>query len=99
MDISLLKQKTSSFWKSFKAKWNKIRKHEYFKAFTFTFLVGFFLFAIEAIPNGLTLFLNGDYSLQSLSFYADGYTKMWNFIKTGEFPMFDYSNLFGENYI
>ena len=99
MDTSLLKQKTSSFWKSFKAKWNKIRKHEYFKAFTFTFLVGFFLFAIEAVPNGLTLFLNGDYSLQSLSFYADGYTKMWNFIKTGEFPMFDYSNLFGENYI
>lgn len=99
MDISLIKQKTSSFWRSFKAKWNKLRKHEYFKAFTFTFLVGFFLFAIEAIPNGLTLFLNGDYSLQSLSFYADGYTKMWNFIKTGEFPMFDYSNLFGENYI
>lgn len=99
MDISILKQKTSSFWKSFKAKWNRFRKHEYFKAFTFTFIVGFFLFAIEAIPNGLTLFLNGDYSLQSLSFYADGYTKMWNFIKTGEFPMFDYSNLFGENYI
>jgi len=88
-----------SIWQSFKNKWKRLISHEYWKAFTFTFLVGFFLFAIEAVPNGLTLFINGDYSLQSLSFYADGYTKMWRFFDTGEFPMFDYSNLFGENYI
>ncbi len=99
MDISLVKQKVLNFWNIVKIKWKKIKNHEYFKAFVFTFLVGFFLFALEAAPNGFTLFLNGDYSLQSLSFYADGYTKMWRFFRTGEFPMFDYSNLFGENYI
>ena len=58
----------------------------------------FIFFGFKAFGNGFTMGFNGDYTLQTLAFYSDGYNKIWNFLRTGEFPMFDYSNFLGMNY-
>jgi uncharacterized membrane protein YfhO len=50
------------------------------------------------VPNGLTLPINGDYILQQLHFYYEGYDAYWSFFTTGEFPMWSYSGFLGVNY-
>ena len=77
---------------------NKLYQNEYVRVFAIIFILGFIFFGTTAINNGFTMGFNGDYTLQTLAFYSDGYTKIWNFLKTGEFPMFDYSNFLGMNY-
>lgn len=62
--------------------------------FSFVFLT----FAIQSIPNGLTLPVNGDYILQQLHFYYEGYDSYWTFFTTGEFPMWSYRGFLGVNY-
>ena len=76
----------------------KLYQNEYVRVFAIIFILGFIFFGTTAINNGFTMGFNGDYTLQTLAFYSDGYTKIWNFLKTGEFPMFDYSNFLGMNY-
>ena len=77
----------------------RIYKNEYFRIFAMIFLLGFVFFGTRALNNGLTMNFSGDYELQTIAFYNDGYTKIWNFLRTGEFPMYDYSNLFGHDYL
>ena len=77
---------------------NKICKNEYVRVFAIIFILGFVFFGTTALNNGLTMSFNGDYTLQTLAFYSDGYNKIWEFLRTGEFPMFDYSNFLGMNY-
>lgn len=78
---------------------NKLRKSENLKAFCLIFLIGLFLFSLEAMGNHFTLPLSGDYTLQTYSFYSQGYHIFWNFIKTGQYPLFDFSNYLGANYL
>ncbi len=77
---------------------NKVSKNEYVRVFAIIFILGFIFFGYKALNNGLTMAFNGDYTLQTLAFYSDGYNKIWNFLRTGEFPLFDYSNFLGMNY-
>ena len=77
---------------------NKVSKNEYVRVFAIIFILGFIFFGFTALGNGLTMGFNGDYTLQTLAFYSDGYNKIWEFLRTGEFPMFDYSNFLGMNY-
>jgi hypothetical protein len=77
---------------------NKVVKNEYVRVFAIIFILGFIFFGFTALGNGLTMGFNGDYTLQTLAFYSDGYNKIWEFLRTGEFPMFDYSNFLGMNY-
>lgn len=82
----------------FKSFFNKVSKNEYVRVFAIIFILGFVFFGTTALNNGLTMSFNGDYTLQTLAFYSDGYNKIWEFLRTGEFPMFDYSNFLGMNY-
>jgi len=77
----------------------KLYRNEYVRVFAIVFFLGFVFFGTKALGNGLTMGFNGDYTLQTLALYSDGYTKIWEFIRTGEFPMFDFSNSFGNDYI
>lgn len=77
---------------------SKVSKNEYVRVFSIVFVLGFIFFGFKALGNGFTMGFNGDYTLQTLAFYSDGYNKIWNFLRTGEFPMFDYSNFLGMNY-
>ena len=55
--------------------------------FTFTTLVG----------NDLTLPLAGDYVLQQIPFYTNGYDDWMTFFKTGEFVFWDHNTFLGAN--
>ena len=74
-------------------------KNEYVFCFLLLFAIGVCMFLYILLSNNFMLPINGDYVYQSYAFYAGGYHKMWEFIKTGEFPLFDYSNFLGANYI
>lgn len=77
----------------------KIVKNEYFIAFWSIFLLGLVCFSIEAADNKFTLPLTGDYTLQTYAYYSQGYHVFWNFIKTGQYPLFDFTNYLGANYL
>jgi len=56
------------------------------------------VFIPYALFNGMTLPFNGDYSLQQVYFYFEGYDAFWDFFRTGEFKMWSYSSYLGVNY-
>lgn len=72
---------------------------EYVKAFIWIYLIGLLCFSVRAAFNYFTLPLGGDYTLQTYAFYSQGYHIFWDFIKTGDFPLFDFSNFLGANYL
>lgn len=67
--------------------------------YPFLFVVAVVFFFNILIHNSLSLPLSGDYSLQQIPFYTNGYDDWWKFLKTGEFPMWDYSTYLGVNNI
>lgn len=77
---------------------NFYKKHEYLRVFSLIWIIGFLIFAIQSIKNGLALPINGDYSLQQLHFYVEGRNAFWTFITTGEFKMWSYEGFLGYNY-
>ena len=74
-------------------------KSEYFKAFIYIYAVGLLCFGIVAFRNGFTIPMSGDYQAQTYNFYAQGYHIVRNFFRTGEYPLFDFSNFLGANYL
>jgi uncharacterized membrane protein YfhO len=75
-----------------------IDKSELLKVTIYLFTFVFLTFAIQSVPNGLTLPMNGDYVLQQLHFYYEGYDAYWTFFTTGEFPLWSYRGFLGVNY-
>jgi uncharacterized membrane protein YfhO len=43
--------------------------------------------------------MGGDYVLQTYAFYSQGYHIFWEFIKTGQMPLYDFSNFLGADYL
>jgi len=75
-----------------------IKEKELLRVSLYIFSFVFLTFAIQSVPNGLTLPINGDYVLQQLHFYYEGYDAYWSFFTTGEFPMWSYRGFLGVNY-
>jgi uncharacterized membrane protein YfhO len=75
-----------------------IKEKELLRVSLYIFSFLFLTFAIQSVPNGLTLPVNGDYVLQQLHFYYEGYDAYWSFFTTGEFPMWSYRGFLGVNY-
>ena len=90
---------------SFKVRWAKYKKEKLIPYFSnrknmfyyVLFLIGLaFLFYITTIfTNGFTASSTGDYTVQGVSFYFNGYDDWWHFFKTGEFPFWDSSTVLG----
>jgi len=62
-------------------------------------LIGVLFFGIALISNLFTIPLSGDYVMQQIPFYYNGYDDWWHFIKTGEFVLWDSSTYLGTNNI
>ncbi len=90
-----METKTVKFKKILK----KIFSNEYSIIFMLLFGIGVCMFLYALIGNDFMLPINGDYVLQTYSFYSDGYNKIHEFLRTGDFPLFDYSNFLGASYI
>ena len=63
------------------------------------YLIATAVFILTLLYNELTIVLSGDFYLQQIPFYHNGYDDWWTFIKTGEFPMWDESGFLGVNNI
>jgi hypothetical protein len=51
------------------------------------------------MTNLFTIPLSGDYVLQQIPFYLNGYDDWWHFFRTGEFVLWDSSTYLGVNHI
>lgn len=75
--------------------WSK----ETFRAFVYIFVLVIGCLSIRGAQNNFTLPMTGDYTMQTYAFYSQGYKIFWEFVKTGEYPLFDFSNFLGANYL
>ncbi len=61
--------------------------------------VGILFYGVALISNLFTIPLSGDYVMQQIPFYYNGYDDWWHFFKTGEFVLWDSSTYLGTNNI
>lgn len=65
----------------------------------FLIVLAFCFYIITIFSNGLTAIVTGDYTVQSVPFFYNGYDDWWHFFTTGEFPFWDSSTAFGADNI
>ncbi|MBM3909284.1 MAG: YfhO family protein [Firmicutes bacterium] len=61
--------------------------------------MGLMFYAYALVTNLLTIPLSGDYVLQQIPFYLNGYDDWTHFFRTGEFVLWDDSTYLGANHI
>ncbi|MGA0875832.1 MAG: YfhO family protein [Bacilli bacterium] len=62
-------------------------------------LMGVMFYAYALFTNLFTIPLSGDYVLQQIPFYLNGYDDWTHFFRTGEFVLWDNSTYLGSNHI
>jgi uncharacterized membrane protein YfhO len=85
------------FTKPIKHAWNQ--PDSLFRYIAFLSFLGVMFFSFALISNLFTIPLSGDYVLQQIPFYLNGYDDWWHFFKTGEFVLWDHSTYIGSNHI
>ena len=65
----------------------------------FLSFMGVMFYAFALVTNLFTIPLSGDYVLQQIPFYLNGYDDWWHFFTTGEFVLWDNSTYLGVNNI
>ena len=78
---------------------NKLYNYGNVKYVLFLYFVAFVLFFNTLLYNQFTIPLNGDFVLQEIPFYYNGYDDWWTYITTGEFVMWDPNTNLGANNI
>lgn len=86
---------TSKFYKLLK----RFIEHKNVKYVLFLYFVSFCLFAYTLINNYFVIPLNGDFYLQEIPFYYNGYDDWWSYLTTGEFVFWDENTNLGVNNI
>ncbi len=84
-------------WKKFHKAWQN--RNSLLWYFLTLVAVGALFFSFALLTNLFTIPLSGDYVLQQIPFYLNGYDDWWHFIKTGEFVLWDSSTYLGANNI
>ena len=92
-----IRERTILFWKKLKKAW---QNHDSLLWYFLTLVaVGALFFSFALLTNLFTIPLSGDYVLQQIPFYLNGYDDWWHFLKTGEFVLWDSSTYLGSNNI
>lgn len=65
----------------------------------FLYLISFFLFGITLINNSFTIPVNGDFVLQEIPFYFNGFDDWWSYLTSGKFVLWDENTNLGVNNI
>jgi uncharacterized membrane protein YfhO len=63
------------------------------------YLVGLLAFGYVLIQNYFVIPVSGDFVIQEIPFYYNGYDDWWTFFRTGEFPFWDSNTNLGANNI
>ena len=78
---------------------DKLSKKRYLPFFVFMYSIAFVMFFYTLIRNQFTIPVSGDFTLQEIPFYFNGYDDWWTFFKTGQFVLWDDSAMLGVNNI
>ena len=70
-----------------------------YKYVIYLFVIAILFFIYPLFTEQFTIPLGGDYTQQQIPFYTNGYDDWWNFIKTGQFPLWDSNTFLGVNNI
>lgn len=70
-----------------------------YKFVIYLFVIAILFFIYPLFTEQFTIPLGGDYTQQQIPFYTNGYDDWWNFIKTGQFPLWDSNTFLGANNI
>ena len=81
----------------FKEKYLILSKKRYVPFIFFMYCVAFVMFFYTLIRNQFTIPVSGDFTLQEIPFYFNGYDDWWTFFKTGKFVLWDDSAMLGVN--
>ena len=63
------------------------------------YLVAILLFGYTLVNNYFVIPVSGDFMIQEIPFYYNGYDDWWTFFRTGEFPFWDSNTNLGVNNI
>lgn len=94
-----LKVKNFNLFGKIKELFLSLKKNKYISFIFFLYVVSFIMFSITLFNNNFTIPLSGDFTLQEIPFYFNGYDDWWHYFKTGEFVMWDDSAMLGVNNI
>lgn len=70
-----------------------------YKFVIYLFVIAILFFIYPLFSEQFTIPLGGDFTQQQIPFYTNGYDDWWNFIKTGQFPLWDSNTFLGANNI
>lgn len=82
-----------------KKQYQSLSKRKYLPFIIFMYLVAFTMFFYTLIRNQFTIPVSGDFVLQEIPFYFNGYDDWWTFFTTGKFVLWDDSGMLGVNNI
>ena len=82
-----------------KSIYKTISSNKWVRFTLFLYLVCFTMFAYTLLQNNFTIPVQGDFTLQEIPFYYNGYDDWWTSLTTGQFVMWDDSAMLGVNNI
>jgi uncharacterized membrane protein YfhO len=101
MDFALLKRQFHYQWlirtKRIRQAWDD--PQSLLRYILYLSFMGVMFYAFALVTNLFTIPLSGDYVLQQIPFYLNGYDDWWHFFTTGEFVLWDDSTYLGANHI
>jgi uncharacterized membrane protein YfhO len=101
MQFALLKRQVHHQWlirtKRIRQAWDD--PQSLLRYIAFLSFMGVMFYAFALVTNLFTIPLSGDYVLQQIPFYLNGYDDWWHFFTTGEFVLWDDSTYLGANHI
>ena len=87
------------FFQKIKDIYQRLAKKRWLGFIVFSYVVVFLMFFIVLVRNSFTIPVSGDFTLQQIPFYYNGYDDWWASITSGQFVMWDDSGMLGVNNI
>ena len=87
------------FFQKIKDIYQRLAKKRWLGFIVFSYIIVFLMFFIVLVRNTFTIPVSGDFTLQQIPFYYNGYDDWWASITSGQFVMWDDSGMLGVNNI
>ena len=87
------------FFSKLKTLFRKLTQNRFFCYVIFLYVIVFLMFLVTLIRNSFTIPMSGDFTLQQIPFYYNGYDDWWASLTSGKFVMWDDSAMLGVNNI
>ena len=79
--------------------YNKVTQNTWVTYVIFLYVVGLLVFGYTLVNNSFVIPVSGDFVVQEIPFYYNGYDDWWTAISTGKFPLWDEQAILGVNNI